>query len=379
MCDEWMRPLQLPISLDQFRQLPRNPAYKYEYLEGQAWLSPRPRFFHGLLDLSVLEGRSLDWIDPATVVRPLEPGDWLGLVDLFAAAFRQKEPFGRLDEKEMAEAGRQCLERTRGGGDGPVIESACLLAYRPEGQRAVGAILITLLPGGDPLDWDSYLWNEPAPPDWLARRLGRPHLTWVFVHPFLTSRGVGTALLDAAGRALLQLGYRELASTFLLGNDSTMLGTGAMAFACSLIPAAVGRRSTWARKNPASEADSLAGFGPAANNSVVVSTQQENGCMAFTTVASVQEIPPGQAKQITVGDRTLALFNVNGTFHALDDTCPHVGGPLSEGTVANNEVECPWHGARFSLTTGGHLCPPARSGVKCYPVKIVGDQVQVDL
>ncbi len=57
----------------------------------------------------------------------------------------------------------------------------------------------------------------------MARRLGRPHLTWIFVHPFAAGQGAGTALLRAATRGLLALGYAELASTFLLGNESSTL------------------------------------------------------------------------------------------------------------------------------------------------------------
>ncbi len=100
--------------------------------------------------------------------------------------------------------------------------------------------------------------------------------------------------------------------------------------------------------------------------------------MAFTKIATVQEIPPGQAKKIMVGTRPLALFNVNGTFYAIDDTCTHRGGPLSEGELAGNEVTCPWHGARFNVTTGANLSPPAPRGVSGYKVQVVGDEVQVD-
>ncbi len=223
MCDEWMKPVQLPISIEQFHRLPRNPAYKYEYFDKQAWLSPRPRFFHGLLDLTSLETRTLDWIDPKTVLRPMSPADWDQLPELFAAAFANRQPFGGVTDKEWPTAAQKCLDRTRTGGDGPWIEQASYLAFRPEGQHPVGAILITLLPDGDPTRHNSYFWREPPPADCLTRRLGRPHLTWIFVHPFLTTRGVGTALLDAAGHALLDLGYRELATTFLLGNDASML------------------------------------------------------------------------------------------------------------------------------------------------------------
>ena len=101
--------------------------------------------------------------------------------------------------------------------------------------------------------------------------------------------------------------------------------------------------------------------------------------MAFTKAASVQEVPEGTAKQVQVGGRTLALFHVGGAYHAIDDTCPHRGASLAEGDVAGNEVTCPWHGARFDLTTGAHLCPPARNGVTAYKVQVVGDEVQIEV
>lgn len=101
--------------------------------------------------------------------------------------------------------------------------------------------------------------------------------------------------------------------------------------------------------------------------------------MAFVKVATVQEVPPGQAKQVQVSGKTLAVFNINGTFHVLDDTCPHRGGPLWEGELQGQEVTCPWHGARFDVTSGAHLCPPARSDVACYKVQVTADEVQADL
>jgi nitrite reductase/ring-hydroxylating ferredoxin subunit len=101
--------------------------------------------------------------------------------------------------------------------------------------------------------------------------------------------------------------------------------------------------------------------------------------MPFVKIASVGEVMPGTAKQITVQGRTLGLFNVNGSFFAIDDTCTHRGAPLSEGECEGNEVTCPWHGARFSLETGLHLSPPAPRGVTSYKVQVVGDEVQVEL
>ena len=83
--------------------------------------------------------------------------------------------------------------------------------------------------------------------------------------------------------------------------------------------------------------------------------------MAWTKVASTQELPPGGAKQAQAGGRTLAVFNVDGTFYAIDDTCPHRGAPLSEGECVGSELICPWHDARFDLATGAVKCPPADS------------------
>ncbi len=100
--------------------------------------------------------------------------------------------------------------------------------------------------------------------------------------------------------------------------------------------------------------------------------------MALTNVANIQEIPPGQAKKVKVGGKDVALFNVNGTFYAIDDTCPHRGGPLSEGELEGQEVTCPWHGARFNVTTGAHLTPPAPRGVTAYRVQVVGNDVQIE-
>jgi nitrite reductase/ring-hydroxylating ferredoxin subunit len=101
--------------------------------------------------------------------------------------------------------------------------------------------------------------------------------------------------------------------------------------------------------------------------------------MAFTKVATVAEVPPGVARQVKVGNRMIGIYNVGGTYYALEDVCPHQGAPLSEGDVEGTEVTCPWHGARFELASGAHLCPPARRDVASFKVQVVGDEIQVDV
>lgn len=101
--------------------------------------------------------------------------------------------------------------------------------------------------------------------------------------------------------------------------------------------------------------------------------------MAFVKVASVQELPPGKAKPVTVGTRRIALIHAGDQFYALEDTCPHKGAPLSEGDVEGTELVCPWHAAAFDLATGAHLCPPAPRGVATFPVRVVDGAVEVDV
>jgi GNAT superfamily N-acetyltransferase len=223
MCDEWMPTIELPLTLEQFRQLPRNPAYKYEYLNGKACLTPRSRHYHAILDLSPRPHS--DEVD----VRPVKAGELEKLVPLFAATFRSIQPYGSLDDETRLKAARHAMERTRTGGDGPLIEQASFIALEksPSTEETagdlIGAILITLLPNGDPCEWDSYRWEEPPPSDCIERRLGRPHLTWVFVAHHLAGRGVGTALLAASVNALGNMGFQQLLTTFMVGNDSSML------------------------------------------------------------------------------------------------------------------------------------------------------------
>ena len=77
-------------------------------------------------------------------------------------------------------------------------------------------------------------------------------------------------------------------------------------------------------------------------------------------VAETKDVAPGTGKMVQAEGRTIALFNVAGTFHAIDNTCTHVGGPLGEGEFAGEVVTCPWHSAKFNVTTGEVLGPPGQ-------------------
>jgi nitrite reductase (NADH) small subunit len=70
------------------------------------------------------------------------------------------------------------------------------------------------------------------------------------------------------------------------------------------------------------------------------------------TVARAEEVPPGSARVVRAGDRELALFNVEGSFHAIQAKCLHLGGPLGEGSLEGSVVSCPWHGWQYDVRTG---------------------------
>ncbi len=97
---------------------------------------------------------------------------------------------------------------------------------------------------------------------------------------------------------------------------------------------------------------------------------------AFVPVAKVAEIAPGSGKAFTVGRREIALFNVDGRFYALDNTCPHQGGPLAEGWIEGATVTCPWHAWCFKMDDGKMTLGDFAS-VDAFEVRVEGDTVAV--
>jgi nitrite reductase/ring-hydroxylating ferredoxin subunit len=74
----------------------------------------------------------------------------------------------------------------------------------------------------------------------------------------------------------------------------------------------------------------------------------------------------------------VALFNVGGAYHALDNTCAHRGGPLGEGDLSGKAVTCPWHHWSFDVTTGRSTMSPGL-GVRSFPVEVRGEEIYVDI
>ena len=96
----------------------------------------------------------------------------------------------------------------------------------------------------------------------------------------------------------------------------------------------------------------------------------------FVPVATLDEIPAGSAKTVVVGEREIALFNVGGTIYAIDNICPHQGGPLADGWLEGTVVTCPWHAWCFELRTGKMILSDLAS-VDVFDVQLEGSTISI--
>lgn len=216
------RPMRFRMSLLRWHYLPRHPAYRYEYMDGKAWITPRPRSVDSVLDFA-------NWRGPRPLsessrpsretirIRLMTDDDWVPLTDAFYSAFKAEEPFKSLSRRRAKLMAQRCLDYTRRGGDEPLIREACFIAQSasPDSHDAiVGAALVT----------------DARPTELLELLSGRyptiksaAHLTWLFVERGLSRQGVGTYLLEHVVRALRERGDCCLASTTMIGSDASLL------------------------------------------------------------------------------------------------------------------------------------------------------------
>lgn len=98
----------------------------------------------------------------------------------------------------------------------------------------------------------------------------------------------------------------------------------------------------------------------------------------FIKVANTSDIPSGEGRVIEIDGQAIALFNVEGQFYAIDNTCGHRGGPLGAGYCdpRNLTVQCPWHGWVYNIATGVSSFSPAQK-VQIFDVKVENDEVKV--
>jgi nitrite reductase/ring-hydroxylating ferredoxin subunit len=101
--------------------------------------------------------------------------------------------------------------------------------------------------------------------------------------------------------------------------------------------------------------------------------------MTYVKVASISEVAPGKIKGFVAGNKQIAVANMNGTFFAFEDKCPHMGAKLSTGILLGNVVMCKMHGEQFDLTTGKPVMMLTHEPLKIYPVKVEGEDILADI
>jgi nitrite reductase (NADH) small subunit/3-phenylpropionate/trans-cinnamate dioxygenase ferredoxin subunit len=100
----------------------------------------------------------------------------------------------------------------------------------------------------------------------------------------------------------------------------------------------------------------------------------------FIPIAKLDDLRPGTCTSIETEKLVIALFNLDGQIYALENTCPHAGGPLGEGTIEGEHIACPWHGWKFHIPTG--VCqknPTPSLNVATYNVRVVDGIIQISL
>lgn len=108
--------------------------------------------------------------------------------------------------------------------------------------------------------------------------------------------------------------------------------------------------------------------------------------MKYVLAAITDELKDGEKKKISVDGVTILLVNLNGTYFAVDNKCPHMGGSLYDGNLEGNSIVCPRHGSKFDVTTGevvksGKLLfiNVKVNSIKTYPVKVEGNEIMVGI
>lgn len=96
----------------------------------------------------------------------------------------------------------------------------------------------------------------------------------------------------------------------------------------------------------------------------------------FKPVGKLSDLAPGSSKVVDVNGKALALFNVAGVVHAMDNACRHRGGPLGEGVLEGDVVTCPWHMWEYNVRTGELVTNPTVK-LATYDVQVEGDEIKV--
>ena len=103
----------------------------------------------------------------------------------------------------------------------------------------------------------------------------------------------------------------------------------------------------------------------------------DQGKIEYLPVGSVEELKEGERLFIEIDEKPIVILSIAGQYFAVADVCSHDDGPVGEGIIEGFEIICPRHGARFDVRTGKVLALPAFVDIPAYPVRLVGDQIEI--
>jgi 3-phenylpropionate/trans-cinnamate dioxygenase ferredoxin subunit len=101
--------------------------------------------------------------------------------------------------------------------------------------------------------------------------------------------------------------------------------------------------------------------------------------MQWLPIIAIDALGPGERYMTMIKGYAVVIVNEAGQFYAFEDNCPHQGLPISDGTIEQQEIECPFHGAKFSIITGEVRCPPAFDNLTVFEVKTMAGMVHIQL
>ncbi len=105
----------------------------------------------------------------------------------------------------------------------------------------------------------------------------------------------------------------------------------------------------------------------------------DHGRLEYVAVGTVEELKDGQRLFVEIDGKPIMVVNLTGNYFAITDVCSHDDGPVGEGEIEGFEIICPRHGAHFDVRTGKVLALPAFVDIPAYPVRVVGDQIEIGL
>lgn len=99
----------------------------------------------------------------------------------------------------------------------------------------------------------------------------------------------------------------------------------------------------------------------------------------FLAVAKTDNLAPGSVVKVEAGGISIALYNLDGTFYATEEICSHAHASLTEGFILDDTIECPLHGACFSIRTGEALSAPATVPILTFPVRVENGTILIGI